>query len=76
MAKKSSGWNAIRLSGMGRKAASLRGERKRRELLGTAGVNKQNARRAKIAASGPGKHKRLAADSVKRVGEYKRRKVK
>jgi len=58
----------IRLSEMGEKAAQIPRERRRREILGTKGVAKQDERRKQIS----GKNKKLAADSVKRVGEYKK----
>ena len=42
--------------------------RKRVELVGTSGVNKQDTRRRKVKAAGGN----LAKDAVKRMGEYKR----
>jgi hypothetical protein len=78
MAKKRSKLgDIIRLSHAGRAAAQLPRERKRRELVGNKGVNEQNARRVKLGeASGPDKDKKIAADAVRRVGEYRKGKVK
>jgi hypothetical protein len=66
----------IRLSAAGRAAAQLPRERKRRELVGNEGVKQQNARRVRLGkSSGPDRDKKLAADAVRRVGEYRKGKV-
>ena len=61
--------DAIRLSGPGRKAASLRGEKKRRELVGSKGVAIQDKRRAKAKKSK--NPKALGLDVQKRMKEYR-----